>query len=62
VKLQFALGVYVLYTLKLVIRKFLISEQQQISFLSIAAQMSETSMLWLEFPTILWLFQKIAEV
>ena len=62
VKLQFALGVYVLYILKLVIRKFLIPEQRQISFLSIAALKFETAMLWLEVPTVLWLFQEVGEV
>jgi hypothetical protein len=43
---EFALGVYVPYILKLVIRKFLIPEQRQISFLPIDAPMSETAMLW----------------
>lgn len=53
VKLQFSLGVYVPYILKLFIRKFLIPEQRQ---------MSERAVLWLEFPTVLRLFQEIGEV
>lgn len=61
-KLQFALGVYVPYILKLVVRKFLKSKQRQISFLSSATTMSEIAVLWLEFSTVLWLFQENAEV
>jgi hypothetical protein len=62
IELQLTIGVYVPYILKLAVRKFLTPEQRQISFLFVAAQMSSKTMLKMEFPSVLWLFQEIAEV